>query len=252
MQANKTKSNILLLFALLLLVLFTGAHATIEGVYHTVRSGETLWGISNAYGVSVDRIREANRELARTNLIRPGQRIFIPSAEAVLVVEHPTPQIQQILRQGWSNRWKYIIIHHSATDIGSAALFHRAHLARGFNRGLGYHFVIANGTDNTRSGQIQTSPGLRWRRQWDGAHTRGEMNRVGIGICLVGNFDKNTPGRSQMDSLVQLTTHLAYKYDIPLENIKGHKDCVNNTTRCPGENFPWDDFRKALRERGIR
>jgi N-acetylmuramoyl-L-alanine amidase len=110
--------------------------------------------------------------------------------------------------------------------------------------------VVANGTDNTPDGKIET--GFRWKRQWEGAHTKGNMNRVGIGICLVGNFEKTTPTKKQMDSLVQLTTHLAYKFDIPLENIKGHKDFVNNTTKCPGKNFPWEDFYKALNGRGIR
>ncbi len=233
------------------LVFFSISYANLDGTEHTVREGETLWGISRTYGVSVEKIRGANSQLIDTSLIRPGQRIFIPGAR--IIRETPTPQIRQILRQGWSDRWEYIVIHHSATEIGSARLFHQAHLSRrGFQRGLGYHFVIANGTDSTRDGQIQTYPGIRWQRQWDGAHTRGRTNSVGIGICLVGNFENSTPSRRQMDALIQLTTHLAYKYDIPLASIKGHKDFVNNTTKCPGRNFPWAEFRKALRERGIR
>lgn len=231
------------------LIFLSSSDATLDGIVHRVRAGETLWGISRTYGVSVGKIREANKELKHTNLIRPGQRIFIPSADRIRAVEPMTRQMREILRQGRSARWEYIVIHHSATATGSAKTFDIHHRRRGF-RTLGYHFIVANGTDNTRDGEIET--GFRWERQWDGAHTKGNANRVGIGICLVGNFENSTPGRKQMDALIQLTTHLAYKYDIPLANIKGHKDFVSNTTKCPGRNFPWAEFRKALRERGIR
>jgi len=50
------------------------------GVTHVVERGETLWRISQAYGVSVTEIREAN-DLS-DNLIREGQRLFIPGARA--------------------------------------------------------------------------------------------------------------------------------------------------------------------------
>lgn len=231
------------------LIFLSSSDATLDGIFHRVRGGETLWGISKAYGVSVEEIRGANRDLRNTNLIRPGQRIFIPSADRIHAVEPMARQMRAILRQGRSNRWEYIVIHHSATASGSARLFDIHHRRRGF-RTLGYHFVIANGTDNTSDGEIET--GFRWERQWDGAHTKGNTNRVGIGICLVGNFENCPPSSKQMDALIRLTTQLAYRYDIPLANIKGHKDFVNNTTKCPGRNFPWSEFRKALRERGIR
>ncbi len=250
MAANiRIRSKFLFLAACSLLVFLSNSYATLDGVYHRVSEGETLWGISRTYGVSIDRIRESNKELARTNVIRPGQRIFIPNVDKIMSVEPLTRQMREILRQGWPDRWEYIIIHHSATSTGSARLFDRNHRQRGF-RTLGYHFVIGNGTDNVRDGQIET--GFRWERQWDGAHTKGSMNRQGIGICLVGNFENSRPSARQMESLIQLTTHLAYKYNIPQQNILGHSDCVNNTTKCPGKNFPWTDFRRALRERGIR
>lgn len=46
---------------------------------HTVASGDTLWGLSRKYGVSVDAIRAANGMAADDNNIRLGQSINIPA-----------------------------------------------------------------------------------------------------------------------------------------------------------------------------
>ena len=226
--------------------IFLGSRGSIR---HTVRSGDTLWGISRAYGVSLHEISRVNANLSERDFIRPGDEIIIPGRRSFPVVEPLTRQVHQILDQGAPGRWEYIVIHHSATDAGSARLFDRHHrTARGF-RAMGYHFVVGNGTDNAFDGEIQT--GLRWRRQWDGAHTQGHMNYVGIGICLVGNFENTRPTPRQMEALIRLTAHLAYKYGVPLENIRGHRDFASNHTRCPGRNFPWEYFRRELAARGI-
>ncbi len=222
--------------------IFTADAASSQGVYHTVRRGDTLYAISRAYDVSLDRIKGANEGL--TNRIIPGQKIFIPVAGRI--VEPLTGQMNTILGLGRSERWQYIVIHHSGTTSGGAESFERNHINRGF-RALGYHFVIGNGTD-TSDGKIEI--GLRWRNQWDGAHARGEANKAGIGICLVGNFENSRPTPKQMQALVRLVTHLAYRYDIPLSGIRGHKD-FDEGTRCPGRNFPWGELRTALRLRGI-
>jgi len=41
--------------------------------------------------------------------------------------------------------WRYIVIHHMASSRGSAGIIHRLHRKRGYD-GLGYHFVIGNGS----------------------------------------------------------------------------------------------------------
>jgi len=45
--------------------------------YHLVKRGETLYGISRLYGISVDEIREKNH-LSNEDKIYPGQKLFIP------------------------------------------------------------------------------------------------------------------------------------------------------------------------------
>ena len=45
-----------------------------------------------------------------------------------------------------SSRWRWIVLHHSATEAGSAARFDENHQhKRGMENGLGYHFVIRYG-----------------------------------------------------------------------------------------------------------
>lgn len=46
---------------------------------HVVAKGDTLWGLSRKYGVSVDAIRAANAMGAADNNIRLGQTINIPA-----------------------------------------------------------------------------------------------------------------------------------------------------------------------------
>ena len=50
------------------------------GIYHYVRSGETIWGISNLYDVDMNSIIKANN-LEDARDIRLGQRLLIPGAK---------------------------------------------------------------------------------------------------------------------------------------------------------------------------
>jgi hypothetical protein len=131
--------------------------------------------------------------------------------------------------------WKYIVIHHSATERGNAEVFDRRHRERGFDE-LGYHFVINNGKD---AGDGAIEPGRRWRIQKWGAHTGGtpgnEYNNYGIGICLVGDFTERLPSRKQMESLRRLVAHLMGKHGIAATGVVCHCDAPNASTACPGK-----------------
>jgi len=144
-----------------------------------------------------------------------------------------------------SERWECIVIHHSATPMGGAARFDRAHRERGFDE-LGYHFVIGNGTD-TADGQVEVGP--RWKAQKYGAHCRSPedyYNEHGIGICLVGNFDEDRPTAAQTESLTRLVRYLTRTYDIPTSKVLTHGG-VTGMTHCPGKNFDVKALRKAVR-----
>ena len=146
-----------------------------------------------------------------------------------------------------SNRWRYIIVHHSATASGGAKRFDAAHKNKGWDE-LGYHFVIGNGSD-TRDGQIEV--GGRWRKQKHGAHCRvspydsNEYNEHGIGICLVGDFTHRSPSRAQMRALINLTKGLLNETHLPASAVHYHKDF--DSTECPGRYFPYREFERAIR-----
>jgi hypothetical protein len=148
---------------------------------------------------------------------------------------------------GWDVRlgrnWRHIVIHHSATATGSAASFDREHRERGWE-GLGYHFVIGNGT-GTGDGQVEV--GYRWRNQQRGAHAGNlEYNEYGIGICLVGDFETGYPTARQMASLRALVRFLQARCGISTASIIGHSDVPGKETRCPGRNFSVAAFRAGL------
>lgn len=141
--------------------------------------------------------------------------------------------------------WNYIVIHHSATESGNAAEFDKSHRARGWENGLGYHFVIGNG-NGSGNGEIEI--GNRWMNQIDGAHAGvQEYNHLGIGICLVGNFNESYPTKAQMDSLLALIQYLQERCRIPLENVILHRHCKE--TDCPGGNFPYYKLLAGLEAR---
>ncbi len=50
---------------------------SVPGRYHKVRKGDTLWGISRSYGLSLDEIIKANR-ISDASSIKVGQLVFIP------------------------------------------------------------------------------------------------------------------------------------------------------------------------------
>lgn len=143
-------------------------------------------------------------------------------------------------------RWTAIIVHHSATDVGNMAVFDREHRSLGWD-GVGYDFVIGNGTDST-DGQVEVT--FRWKEQKVGAHCKTPdnwANQDGIGICLVGNFNETRPTAKQLDSLVKLTDFLQRRYGISQSRIYGHGATPGaHITDCPGKLFPMAKFKAML------
>lgn len=203
-------------------------------VLHIIAPGETLWRIGKMYDVTIKDIMSANK-LRDPTKIEMGQELLIPRAAPIIPI---IPLYE-------SKKWKYIIVHHSATDEGNAFSFYNMHIRRGFWNGLGYHFVIDNGTFGKEDGQIEISP--RWIKQQKGAHCKAAgMNYIGIGICLVGNFSKERVSEKQLDSLAHLVNVLRKYYNIPKSKILGHGQVSGAATECPGLKFHWQRFWSKL------
>jgi hypothetical protein len=124
--------------------------------------------------------------------------------------------------------WGVIVVHHSATARGSAKVFDAWHRQKGWD-GIGYDFVVGNGSD-TGDGEIEVT--FRWREQREGAHAKG-WNDLAVGICLVGNFEETDPTPAQREALVRLVRHLRRRFQVPPERVVGHGSL--NPTLCPGK-----------------
>jgi hypothetical protein len=139
---------------------------------------------------------------------------------------------------------EYLIVHCAATppsaDIGASDI-DRWHRQRGWKKN-GYHEVI------TRSGERQNAErGFKTRRLNEpGAHVgscgRG-WNSKALGICLVGGVNEdgqaeNNFTEAQFAALREAISDYQGRFQIPDENVMGHRDLIHLTGKgkpkaCP-------------------
>lgn len=137
-------------------------------------------------------------------------------------------------------RWRYIVIHNSGTRQGNARVFDHYHRrVRRMPNGMAYQFVIGNG-NGSGNGRIEV--GSRWSNQLPGGHCASDyINNIAIGICLVGDFNRDNPTRAQLASLEELINYLRKRVgrvDRQLAQVKGHREINPRPTDCPGRRFP--------------
>lgn len=137
-------------------------------------------------------------------------------------------------------RWKYIIIHNSGTRQGNARAFDNYHRkVRKMQNGLAYHFVIGNG-HSSGDGEIEIGP--RWTKQINGGHVASDyLNNIALGICLVGDLNRDKPTPAQLAAIDELVTYLrgrVGKIKGKPTIVKGHKEINPKPTDCPGDRFP--------------
>lgn len=122
-----------------------------------------------------------------------------------------------------------LVVHHSASKAATTkkADLERWHKERGFSQ-IGYHKVIeANG------GIVEGRPELT-----QGAHAQG-ANMGSLGVCVVGNFETESPAQAQIASLVKVLTEWCKTHKLNSTKIYGHFNVPGGTTEtsCPGKNL---------------
>lgn len=147
-------------------------------------------------------------------------------------------------------RITHLIVHHSATpddDKLSVQAIRRFHTSpppegRGW-KNIAYHFLIDRLNDSYEIvvGRFPEDAG---------SHATG-WNTISIGICCVGNFDKQPMPKEQYDVLIGLLSSLMQTHGIKAENILGHRETyvamgVPVQKSCPGNMVDMNEIRKSL------
>ena len=167
--------------------------------------------------------------------------------------------------------WQSVIVHHTLTqdrsdplpdavairrfhtsfrhygDIISEEEYTERHAAgdHGLSRpwrDIGYHWVIETLSD----GRPWVIEGRSMMLA--GAHTREQgMNRKGIGVAIVGNFDLAPPEEATIEKAASFISWLCRMYHIPVDNVKAHRDYATYKS-CPGEKFDMEYLRERVSE----
>ncbi|MCD6283567.1 N-acetylmuramoyl-L-alanine amidase [bacterium] len=118
-----------------------------------------------------------------------------------------------------------LVVHHSGTRGGTPKSFAWYHVhARGWP-GIGYHYVISPDGVVFKTNALTTVS----------YHARG-ANLGGVGICLVGDFNRSEPTDAQMEALTELLGLLLHHH--PGAEIVLHREVKGSRTSCPGLKFP--------------
>lgn len=120
-----------------------------------------------------------------------------------------------------------IVVHHSADNgtIQSIAEYHTAPKPKGNGwPGIGYTFVI------DQEGIIYQAHDLDTL-----CFNVANQNTKSLGICLIGNFEKNPVPPAQLESLKWLIPQVK-QFLKPLKVI-GHREAEGAATKCPGKHL---------------
>lgn len=154
-----------------------------------------------------------------------------------------------------SRNWTHIIIHHSQGQDGARRNFDQL---KKYHMSYRVNYEIV--TKEEYFDRKRKKDGHTFQKPWSdigyhlgvefigknleivigrplsksGGHCKN-MNQKAIGICIVGNFDKESPVDSHYWLLASLIRHLQREFNIPLRNVTGHNMYSNKT--CPGTNF---------------
>ncbi len=164
-------------------------------------------------------------------------------------------------------RWSHVVVHHSWTgdttlpDAVAIRKFHTSYRQGGniitetqYNAlkaegasglvtpwaDIGYHKIVeylSDGRPWVLDGRSLMQPGAHCPQQG--------MNRKGIGVCLVGNFDDAPPPEDLFEKAADHVAWLCRMYRIPVENVHGHREFASFKS-CPGTKFNLVFFRERV------
>jgi hypothetical protein len=131
------------------------------------------------------------------------------------------------------HRIERLTVHHQGvrfTDsrraparLGTMQQFHQS-AEKGFND-IAYHFVV-DPDGNVYQG----------RPVWAGGETETDYDPSGhLLVCLLGDFETQSPKPPQLDALVSVLAWAADTFEVSPKTIEGHRDHAHTT--CPGKHL---------------
>ena len=145
----------------------------------------------------------------------------------------------------------HIMLHHSLTKDGQTVSwpaiekYHREVQAW---RDIGYHAGIELVTDNPELA-LYDYQGMvgRAARVQASACPQGDMNRIGLHLCFVGNFDLAPPPQEMLErAMLRFVRPWMLDFNISPDRIIGHRD-YNPHKSCPGTKFDIEVVRRMVR-----
>lgn len=145
----------------------------------------------------------------------------------------------------------HIMIHHSLTPDGATVSWpaiERYHRETQGWQDIGYHAGVECVTANPDLAAyayqaLVGRPGFADAA----ACPQGDMNRLALHVCCVGNFDLIPPPAEMLAVLVRrIVMPWVAQYNIPADRIVGHRD-YNPAKSCPGRLFDLDILRRMIR-----
>lgn len=159
------------------------------------------------------------------------------------------------MNEGRQYPWEFIVLHHSLTEDSGTVSWgairkHHMDPAGPYKmREIGYHWGLERIGDYY---EILVGRTLAEA----GAHCKeAQMNRRGIGVCMVGNFDEAPPPDAQLVAVARLVSWLMEEFGVPRERVIGHRDAglmagfdwqKGQYKSCPGRALSIDAFRERL------
>lgn len=131
-----------------------------------------------------------------------------------------------------------IVVHHSATETGTPEAFARYHVEANGWPDIGYHYVIGKDGTVWKTNRASTI-----------SYHAGNANGHSLGVCLVGNFDREQPTQAQWLALVELLNGLMQAFGISADRVVGHREVPGTRKSCPGRNISMDALRRQLQGR---
>lgn len=133
-----------------------------------------------------------------------------------------------------------VVIHHTATDskatkIRTIADYHvnpGNHICEDGCPGIAYHFMITHKGDIYQVNDLESV-----------SYQCGGCNSDTVGVCLIGNYDEETPSKKVLDAAVKAVKYINKKVGRSLV-ISGHYHHKN--TSCPGDNTDLNYIQKMV------